>query len=424
VTDFLEEFFSANFMPHGHCFLWRPELLWLHVLSDLVIFLSYFTIPLALVYFARKRADVSFDWIFRLFSAFIFACGVTHLLGAVTMWEAYYWIQGSAKAMTAIISAVTAIMIWPLAPRALAVPSPAQLQQTNEALRLEIDERARVENALREARDGLEVKVAERTAALRRSNEDLERFAYAASHDLREPLRKIRGFGRLLQGNVQGLDATQSDYLARIVNASERMESLISNLLQYSRIGADSPPKTWVELGKVAREALENLEALVRETQARVELRPLPRVLGDATLLRQLFQNLFANAFKYAKADVPPRIIVSALTDQGQAAGGVHRIVVEDNGIGFDMRFARQIFEPFKQLHGPSRYEGAGMGLAICNRIVQEHGGSIEAQGTPGKGSRFLIALPTAGPAEKSAPAETKGGLDPEGEMTSGEEIL
>ena len=166
MKEFLEKLFSSSFMPHGHCYLWNAGLIWLHVVSDSLIALAYFFIPVTLIYFIQRRRDLPFQWVFVCFGIFILACGATHTMEVWTLWHANYWLAGAIKAVTAMASVPTAILLFQSVPRALALPTPG-------ALRLEIAERKRTEQALHQAKDELELKVLERTAELRKANEDL-----------------------------------------------------------------------------------------------------------------------------------------------------------------------------------------------------------------------------------------------------------
>lgn len=174
MLEFLQNYFaSGSFIPHGHCYLWKPELVWLHIISDSVIGLAYYSIPITLVYFVRKRQDLPFNWMFLLFGSFIVACGTTHIMEIWTLWHPTYWLSGSVKAITATVSLYTALELVPLVPKALALPSPAQLETSNQELRHQITERQRAELALQTAKEELEVKVAERTTELSNTNAQL-----------------------------------------------------------------------------------------------------------------------------------------------------------------------------------------------------------------------------------------------------------
>ncbi|MBC7970768.1 MAG: PAS domain S-box protein [Verrucomicrobia bacterium] len=175
MNDILSSFFvTGPFIPHGHCYLWKPSLVWLHLVSDSLIALAYYSIPLTLFYFVRKRQDLPFSWIFLLFATFIVSCGTTHILEIWTLWYPTYWLSGGVKAITAIVSLLTAYMLVPLVPQALALPSPAQLEQANQALQTQIQRRSHIETELRQAQNQLEQRVQERTAALIHANEQLQ----------------------------------------------------------------------------------------------------------------------------------------------------------------------------------------------------------------------------------------------------------
>ncbi len=175
MVQFFGRLFDADFLPHGHCFLWQPAILWLHAVSDALIAASYFAIPAIIIYFTRWRRDLPFPAVFLLFAAFILSCGATHVMGIVTLWEPVYRLDGAIKALTATFSVLTALVLVPLVPRALALPSPAQWEAANRRLREEIAERQEMEAALRRARNELEARVLERTAELVQANDALRR---------------------------------------------------------------------------------------------------------------------------------------------------------------------------------------------------------------------------------------------------------
>lgn len=252
----------------------------------------------------------------------------------------------------------------------------------------DITERKLAEEARKRAEDELHRSAAD----LARSNAELEQFAYVASHDLQEPLRKIQAFSDLL---VKSCGESQSpearDYVQRIQNAAGRMRALIQDLLMLSRVTSKARPFVRVDLAQVARDALADLEVPIGESNARVEIRELPKVHADASQMSQLFLNLLGNALKFRRDEEPPHIIVSAITD------GEHvEIAVADNGIGFDERYADRIFKPFQRLHARDRYPGTGIGLAICKKIVERHGGELRVTSVKGKGTTFVVRLPSA----------------------------
>jgi PAS domain S-box-containing protein len=248
---------------------------------------------------------------------------------------------------------------------------------------LDVTER---ERALRE--------LARKSAELARSNEELEQFAYVASHDLQEPLRKILAFGdRLLARSAANLDEHGKDYLDRMCKASARMQTLINDLLELSRVKTRANPFKPVDLNAVVRQVLSDLELRIEAAGARVDAGPLPGIQADVLQMGQLFQNLIGNALKFRRAEAPPEIRVHGeLCESGGQR--VARITVADNGIGFEAKYADRIFQVFQRLHGRGEYEGTGIGLAICRRIAERHHGSITAQSAPGAGAAFLIELP------------------------------
>ncbi len=236
----------------------------------------------------------------------------------------------------------------------------------------------------------------EKTAALARSNAELESFAYIASHDLREPLRKVQAFGDRLQNRYADvLDDRGLDYLGRMRGASQRMEALIDDLLVYSRVTTKAKPFETVDLNAVVADAVADLEMRIEETGGRVEVGPLPTLDADRVQIRRLMQNLIGNALKFHKPNVAPVVTVTGAIVEGETPIQRRaRITVADNGIGLDLKYKERIFAPFQRLHGRSAYEGTGMGLAICRKIVTRHGGGISVASEPGAGARFAVTLP------------------------------
>lgn len=249
--------------------------------------------------------------------------------------------------------------------------------------------------------DLLERLVWEQTSELRRSNFDLEQFASVASHDLQEPLRKIQAFSDRLQVKcAPALGDQGKEYLERIVNAVTRMRSLINDLLAFSRVTLKGQPFSRVDLQTVAREVVSDLEILIQQSGGRVELGPMPTIQADPLQMRQLFQNLIGNALKFHREGVPPVVRVAAeIVKEG--AGTVIRLTVADNGIGFDPRYASKVFGLFERLEPERAYEGTGIGLALCRKIVEQHGGTISVASTPGEGTTFTIDLPYVSPPQK-----------------------
>jgi len=257
-----------------------------------------------------------------------------------------------------------------------------QLQLTNQGLRDEITRRQSVEKVLNEYSD-----------ELTRSNKELEDFAYVASHDLQEPLRKIQAFGNLIlseYGDELGLEG--ADYLKRMHSAANRMSTLIEDLLTFSRVTRRERGKQDVDLNDTLKDVVSDLEARIGDTNASVVVGRLPVVSSDPTHMRQLFQNLVGNALKFNRPGTPPKVTVEA-----RVVNGGHEITVSDNGIGFDEKYVDRIFAVFQRLHERSSYEGTGIGLAVCRKIAERYDGTITAASTKGKGSTFTVWLPKKG---------------------------
>ena len=233
---------------------------------------------------------------------------------------------------------------------------------------------------------------------LGRSNRELQDFATIASHDLQEPLRKIQAFGDRLEERLSTvLDEEAADYLRRMKDAAARMQTLISDLLAYSQVAIRPEPPQPVDLGAVVSDVLLDLDERVRSTNGKVCVGPLPTLLASPLQMRQLFQNLIANALKFHPEGVQPEVHVEATAPSAARRQGgtpVWEIRVRDNGIGFEEEYAEKIFAPFQRLNGRQAFEGTGMGLAICRKIVVLCGGTITATSHPGAGATFLITLP------------------------------
>lgn len=256
---------------------------------------------------------------------------------------------------------------------------PIEQAELYQRLQSELEQRKKAEDELRSLTERLE-----------RSNKELEGFAYVSSHDLQEPLRKIQAFGDRLQSRCgDTLDDKSKDYLQRMLNASNRAQNLVDSLLSFARISSKAKPFTRVNLQTLLEDVLSNLEVRIERAGGKVELGQFPEIDADELQIYQLFQNLIGNSLKFKREDVPP-----VVTIRSQIEGDRVRIEVADNGIGFDEKYSDRIFGVFQRLHGRTEYEGSGIGLSICLKIIERHGGTIKPHSQIDQGTTFVISLP------------------------------
>jgi signal transduction histidine kinase len=372
-------FSSGSFMPHGHCYLWDPGLLWLHIASDALITLSYFSIPFTLVYFIRKRKDLPFNWMFVCFAIFIVACGTTHLMEIWVIWHPTYWLSGSIKVITALASLPTAILLVKLVPKALAIPGRGTLARINEKLETEIAERKRFEVSLRKA-DRLK-----------------SEFLANMSHELRTPLNGIIGFSEfLVDGKPGGLNPKQAEYITDILNNGRHLLQLINDVLDLSKVEAGkmelNPAPFAVE--KAISEACAVVKAMAQKKRIQIQA-TVAAELGTVTLdegkFKQVLYNLLSNAVKFTNEG--GRVEIAARRD-----GDRFQVQVRDTGIGIRREDFERLFLEFSQLDSGAgrRFEGTGLGLALTKKIVEILGGEISVASEEGKGSTFTVAMPMA----------------------------
>jgi PAS domain S-box-containing protein len=248
--------------------------------------------------------------------------------------------------------------------------------------------------------------LARKADELARSNAELEQFAFVASHDLQEPLRKIQAFGDRLKMKCAAVVPEEGrDYLERMQNAAARMQTLIYDLLMFSRVISRTEPFEAVDLKRVAQEVIGDLELRIEKTGGRVEVGELPTIEADASQMRQLLLNLLGNALKFHAPDQAPVVRVAGRRLESAEGPARCELTVADNGIGFDEKYLDRIFVVFQRLHGRQEYEGTGIGLAVCRRITERHGGTITARSTPGKGATFIVTLPVRQAAPAKGPA-------------------
>lgn len=326
-------------------------------------------------------------------------------------------IESDSAYTTAVVSGVVSAvfgLILAVAAYVLVVREVRQQAEAAENLRAANDQlEARVQQrteTIQRMVDNLQTEVAERHAAeravrqtadeLQRSNRELESFASVASHDLQEPLRKIQAFADRLDAHIgRQFDEKSRGYLDRILNSASRMRRLIDDLLAFSRVTTKGQSMVAVDLNLVVAEVLGDLEERIRQTEGRVNVSLFPTIEADPVQMRQLFQNLIANGLKFHRPDAPPEISITSRIIKGssgsESEGAILEVTVKDNGIGFEPEYKERIFQLFQRLHGRDGYEGTGIGLAICKKIVERHGGTISAEAVPGDGATFTLTLST-----------------------------
>lgn len=386
-------------LPHGHCYLWRPEVLWLHVLADGSIAISFCVIPLALLYLARHRPDLRYSWILYLFGGFIFFCGTSHALSIVTIWVPIYRLEGIWKVATAAISACTAILIWPLVPHVLQLPSTRDYRQRNRELQAEVERRERAERELQLLNERLEQTVGERTrelearrrelshanSTLERTAEELESYASVISHDLKAPLRGISNLVRWLREENPALrSGTSAEHVDAIQREVERMRDMIEGLLRYARADRLSTPEP-IDPNALLRDLLSSLA--VEDARITVE-GTLPNICYDPIQLMQVFQNLLGNAIAHA-LHPRPRVSIGA-----EASAEDVTFWVEDDGPGIPPQHHARAFEIFQRLDSRPALQGDGMGLAIVKKIVETNEGRIWLETSRWGGLRVKFSVP------------------------------
>ena len=408
MLEFIRGLFSTDFMPHGMCYNWEPDVLWLNVISDALTALSYYAIPFLLFRFAKRRADITFQWIFLAFGLFILACGTTHALGVVTVWVPVYRLDGLVKMVTALASMATFVMLVPLLPKLIALPSPSQLEQVNRSLAGEVEERRAAEEEIRRINEELEARVARRTAA-RRALEDqliqsqkmeaVGRLAGGVAHDFNNLLTVILGYNEMLRECVRA-DAEASEHGEEVQRAALRASALTNQLLAFSRRQVAVPRV--LDLSDVVRQVDRMLRRIIGEDIALEThlMEGLPPVKADPSHLDQVIMNLAVNS-RDAMPHGGKLLIETAEVELsgeyadrhiGVAPGRYVMLAVTDSGIGMDEATRARIFEPF--FSTKEQGKGTGLGLSIVYGIVRQSGGEIMVYSEPEHGTTFKIYLP------------------------------
>jgi signal transduction histidine kinase/DNA-binding NarL/FixJ family response regulator len=394
---------SAAYMAHGYCLLWLPWLVGIHAVSDVLIFVAYSAIPVAIWIFLRRRRDLELWHLAVLFSAFILLCGLTHLIQAITLWLPVYEFQGWVKVVTAVVSVTTAVLIFPLIPKALAIPSPNQLQAVNAGLKREITSHLETFQALECAKERAE-----------KANQAKSAFLSNMSHELRTPLNAVLGFAQIMN-NAPDITEQQMENLAIITRSGEHLLSLINNILDVSKIESgrvlleESPS----ELHQIVQEMRSMMFAKAKEKGIRFTVEQsldFPRYVNvDSGKLRQILINLIGNAIKFTETGGV--ILQAGVATWGARRSARVRFEVKDNGPGIRAEDMGRLFQPFEQLKNQQTTEtGTGLGLTICKQYVKLMGGEIGVTSEVGMGSVFFFEIPVVVLPDEEMPAAPRRG--------------
>lgn len=399
--DRVAQFFSTNYLPpHGYYFLWMPEIVWLHVVADLLIATAYFSIPLALWRFARKRPDIPFHKVFILFATFITLCGLTHVFGILTLWVPAYGWQGILMLLTGLVSATTAVFVWRIMPSALTLPSPSELQQINITL---AESKAETERQVRERTAELEYANEQLVVARQKAEEANDAktdFLANMSHEIRTPMNVVIGLSDIL-AKSKPLTIQQKEFVDTLRVSANTLMALIDDLLDIAKIETHA-----MELEQIPFSVHEVIEEIARIMDIRAREKGLSftyqpddaitqrRFKGDPNRLRQIILNLCSNAVKFTEAGSVTISVACHATDEPATESVV--VTVSDSGIGIAPEKQDKIFEKFVQADTSinRKFGGSGLGLSIVKSLVTLMRGTIEVQSKAGLGSRFIVDVP------------------------------
>jgi signal transduction histidine kinase len=379
IYDFL---WREGFQPHGFCMLWDPWVFWTHVAADGLIALSYVTIPIALIVLTRRRPDLLPRPVAYLFSAFILACGATHLLGVWTMWVPHYGLEGAVKAVTAVVSLVTAVALWPLLPRIMAAPSVGDYERKNaEITRLNAELSAALE-------------------AEKALNAMQRQFVAMVNHEMRTPLAVIDGRARQIARRAGTAEADDiASRSGEIRGAVTRLTDLIESVLQSARFeeGRIDFNPVDLDLSALVRDCVRSAQTAYADRRFMESIdEGVATEAGDATLLRQVVANLLSNAAKYS--DIGTAIHLRLSSADGEAT-----LCVRDEGVGVPPDELERIFDRFFRASTAAGRPGTGIGLHLVRHFVELHGGRVSVDSAVGRGSTFTIRLPLTRPRESAA---------------------
>ncbi|GEO06696.1 hypothetical protein AAE02nite_43600 [Adhaeribacter aerolatus] len=420
IEFFRRLFESADFMPHGHCYLWQSDILFLTVLGDGLTGLAYFTLPFMLFYIVRKREDLAHRNMFLLFGTFIMACGATHFVDIWTIWFPTYRLASVVTVVTGLVSAATAIAMFRALPQILTLASNSRLENANQQLLDEIGKKEAAQGALRKINDELEQRVQQRTAQLIRANRELEKeiehrkkvekanlvknaeliringdldnFVYCASHDLKSPLVNAEGLIMALREELPNQNPQVSEIINRLENSITRMHHTVLDLTEVSALqkGTEKSDFKVLSFNDVLEEVKINLAGEIAASGAEIaaDFTAADKVKFTHKNLYSVIYNLVSNAIKYRAKDRGPRVQLTT-----QEHGNYIMLTVADNGIGIDLiKHEKKIFSLFKRLH--EHTAGSGVGLFIVKRILENNQGRVEVESKVGEGTVFKVFFP------------------------------
>jgi signal transduction histidine kinase len=404
--DWLFNLFGGEGLaPHGYCLLWEPSLVWTHVLADSLIAAAYFSIPIAIIRFVTRRPDIAFSWVFWLFALFIVACGTTHLVAIWTLWYPHYGFQAMIKVLTAIASVGTAIVLWPLIPRALAIPSPLQLRQANDELARRVAERDDALEKLR--REVAERERAEAALVQAQKMEAVGQLTGGIAHDFNNLLQAVSGMLALIARHPEQQERVRH-WAEQGLKASERGTRLTGQLLAFSRVQRlDLKP---VPVEPMITNMLDLLSrSLGPDVRIATDLQaPGAVVVGDKTQLELALLNLAINARDAMPGGGTVTIGTAPAADQSnEYPDGAIDIVVRDTGSGMPPEVIERAFEPFFTTKGVGK--GTGLGLSMVYGVARQSGGSVRIESEVGQGTVVTITL-------RRAPAAAGLSADPSAE--------
>ena len=403
MFGFFKSFLATDSLsPHGICLTWRPGLVWTHVVSDAVIGLAYFSIPLVLAAFVSKRRDLAFGWVFWCFAAFILACGTTHFMSIWTLWVPDYGLEALIKAFTAIVSIVTAAALWPLLPKALALPSPAELRHANDALTARIVERDRALSALAKANED-RAKVED---MLRQSQkmEAIGQFTGGVAHDFNNLLGVIMGNLERLERRLPA-DAASLRSVRDAREASTRAAAVVHKLLAFARKQPLLP--TRVDVDQLIRDIIPLLQGVMQGSKIALDLGAKGDVCVDANQLESTILNLAVNARDAMSPAGTLTLRTTTMSVDGNpsgdalAAGDYVVIEVRDTGVGMPAAVRDRAFEPF--FTTKSVGQGTGLGLSQVFGFVKQSGGTVSLSSETGVGTCVTLLVPRAAAATDAA---------------------